>query len=208
MNEQKNEKWLDELISRTINTTKPEFDPEKWKQKYPDEYQTLLSRSAKRASVRQPNTWKLITESPITRFAAVVAAAAVIVASIICFSPLVPVANVGRVKNLYGIVALKDDGLSEEVMESANICPGQWIELLSGSKAEILLKDQSRILPEPRTVFQVNDRKNGLEILLARGAMNIQAMKQPPGKSLTMSPISVSSVISMLAISQLLGVGT
>ena len=87
MNEQKNEKWLDELISRTINTEKPQFDPEKWKQKYPDEYQMLLSRSAKRAPVRQPNTWKLITESPITRFAAVVAAAAVIVVSIICFKP-------------------------------------------------------------------------------------------------------------------------
>jgi hypothetical protein len=185
MNEQKNEKWLDELISRTINTEKPQFDSEKWKQKYPDEYQMLLSRSAKRASVHQPNTWKLITESSITRSAAAVAAAAVIVASIICFSPLVLVEDVGRVRNLYGIVALKDDGLSEEVTESANICPGQWIELLSGSKAEILLKDQSRILPEPRTVFQVNDRKNGLEILIARGAMNIQATKQPPGKSLT-----------------------
>ncbi|MHC4464143.1 MAG: hypothetical protein ACYS6W_15570 [Planctomycetota bacterium] len=45
MNEQKNDKWLDELISRTINTTKPQFDPEKWQQKYPDEFQTLLSRA-------------------------------------------------------------------------------------------------------------------------------------------------------------------
>ena len=38
MNKQKNEKRMDELISRTINTTKPQFDPEKWRQKYPDEF--------------------------------------------------------------------------------------------------------------------------------------------------------------------------
>ena len=41
MNEQKNDKWLDELISRTINTEKPQFDAEKWKQKFPDEFQAL-----------------------------------------------------------------------------------------------------------------------------------------------------------------------
>ena len=45
MNEQRNEKRLEELISRTINTDKPQFDAEKWKQKYPDEFQTLLSRA-------------------------------------------------------------------------------------------------------------------------------------------------------------------
>jgi len=31
MNEQRNEKRIDELISRTINTEKPQFDVEKWK---------------------------------------------------------------------------------------------------------------------------------------------------------------------------------
>jgi len=42
MNKREKEKKLDELISRTINTEKPRFDAEKWKQKYPDEFQTLL----------------------------------------------------------------------------------------------------------------------------------------------------------------------
>jgi len=69
-------KWLDELISRTINTTKPEFDPEKWKQKYPEEFQMLLSR-ARQASPRQPNIWGIIFKSPITKLAA---AAVIIVA--------------------------------------------------------------------------------------------------------------------------------
>jgi hypothetical protein len=45
MNEQKNVKWLDEIISRTINTEKPQFDADKWKQKFPDEFQALQSRA-------------------------------------------------------------------------------------------------------------------------------------------------------------------
>lgn len=70
MNKKKDEKWLDELISRTINTTKPEFDVEKWKQKYPEEFQMLLSRAAKGASVRRPNMLKVILKRPITKLAA------------------------------------------------------------------------------------------------------------------------------------------
>lgn len=76
MKRQKDEKWFDELISRTINTTKPKFDPEKWKQKYPEEFQMLLSRG-RQASPRQPNIWRTIYKSPITKLAA---AAVVIIA--------------------------------------------------------------------------------------------------------------------------------
>ena len=77
MNKQGNEKWLDELISRTINTEKPQFDAEKWKQKYPDEFQSLVWRSKQSASSHQPNIWRIISRSPITKLAA---AAVIIVA--------------------------------------------------------------------------------------------------------------------------------
>jgi len=77
MNKQRNEKRLDELISRTINTEKPKFDAEKWKQKYPDEFQSLLSRAAKGDSARQPGILKVILKSPLTKLAA---AAVIIVA--------------------------------------------------------------------------------------------------------------------------------
>jgi len=77
MNKQRNEKRLDELISRTINTEKPKFDAEKWKQKYPDEFQSLLSRAAKGDSARQPSILKVILKSPLTKLAA---AAVIIVA--------------------------------------------------------------------------------------------------------------------------------
>ena len=78
MDKQRNERWLDELISRTINTEKPQFDVEKWKQKYPDEFQALLSRTANGDSIRQPNILKVFLKSPLTK----IAAAAVIIVAI------------------------------------------------------------------------------------------------------------------------------
>jgi len=68
MNKQKDDKWLDELISRTINTTKPEFDSEKWKQKYRKEFQTLVSRAEKTSTVLV--RWSDILKNPLTKLAA------------------------------------------------------------------------------------------------------------------------------------------
>jgi hypothetical protein len=70
MNEQRNEKRLEELIFRSINTEKPQFDAEKWKQKYPDEYQALLSRAGKGDSSRQGTILKVILKSPLVKIAA------------------------------------------------------------------------------------------------------------------------------------------
>jgi hypothetical protein len=67
---------LDRLISKTINTGKPQFDAEKWKEKYPDEYQTLISRKDKSVSFRRPNILRVIFSRPAAQLAA---AAAVIV---------------------------------------------------------------------------------------------------------------------------------
>ena len=80
MNKREKEK-LDELISQTINTEKPRFDAEKWKQKYPDEFQSLLSLAVKGASVRQSNILKVILKSPLAKLAA----AAVIIIAISFF---------------------------------------------------------------------------------------------------------------------------
>jgi hypothetical protein len=69
MKKQKDEKRLEDLISRSINTEKPQFDAEKWKQKYLDEYQTLLSRAAKEDSSRRPKILKVILKSPLVKMA-------------------------------------------------------------------------------------------------------------------------------------------
>ena len=81
MSTQRDNDKLDELISKTINTEKPRFDAEKWKQKYSDEYQTLISRRDKAASSRQPVIWKVIFGKSITRLAA--AAAVIIVVGLL-----------------------------------------------------------------------------------------------------------------------------
>ena len=78
MSDKKDEKRLDEIISLTINTGKPRFDPEKWKQKYPEEFQMLQSMSKKDSRTRQPSIWRTVRKRPITKIAA--AAAVIIIA--------------------------------------------------------------------------------------------------------------------------------
>ncbi len=112
------------------------------------------------------------------------AAAAVIVIAAILFTHQGRVESVGQVRNIYGIVTVSNGNTSEKVVGTADIRPGQWIETLSGSKAEILLKDKSKLFPAPRTVFQINNGKNGQQILLQRGFVAIEAAKQLLGKSL------------------------
>ena len=45
MTRENNDKWLDELLKRNINSSDIQFDAEKWKQKFPDEFQQLKSRA-------------------------------------------------------------------------------------------------------------------------------------------------------------------
>ncbi|MHC4155112.1 MAG: FecR domain-containing protein [Planctomycetota bacterium] len=184
MNQKKDEKWLDDLISRTIDSGKLEFDAEKCRQEYLEEFHALRPRPRQGRATRQRAIWMFIRRSPITKLAAV-AAAAMVMASVIWFAPQGSPEVVGEVRNLHGIVRLKNGGSPENVSATANLLAGQWVELLSGSRAEILLDDQSRLLPEPRTIFRVSDGSSGREILLRRGTMAIQAAKQPPGKCLT-----------------------
>ena len=78
MSRKKDYNRLDEIISRTINSGKPEFDAEKWKQKYPEEFQMLQSMSAEKTHIRRPSIWRVFCQSPITK----IAAAAVIIVGI------------------------------------------------------------------------------------------------------------------------------
>jgi hypothetical protein len=52
MNEQF-EKWLDEQLDKTVNSGKVEFDSARWKQKFSDSYQTLVSRAGKHEEARR-----------------------------------------------------------------------------------------------------------------------------------------------------------
>ena len=73
MNE-RNEKWLDEQLKKAVDSGKVNFDSEKWKQKYSDEYQALVSRAGKR-----PNVLRFLWTRPLAKIAAVVAIAALVI---------------------------------------------------------------------------------------------------------------------------------
>ncbi len=52
MNE-RNEKWLDEQLKKTIDSGKVEFDSEQWKRKYSAEYRELVLRARTRPDVQR-----------------------------------------------------------------------------------------------------------------------------------------------------------
>ena len=71
---QKGESQLDELIRQAIDTTKPQFDAEKFRQKYPDQLRAILMRAEQTGPVCQPDSdsWKNIFNGPTTRIAAAI----------------------------------------------------------------------------------------------------------------------------------------
>ena len=73
MNE-RNEKWLDEQLKKTIDSGKVEFDGEQWKRKYSAEYQELISRARTR-----PNVRRFLWVRPLVRVAAVIAIVAFVI---------------------------------------------------------------------------------------------------------------------------------
>ncbi len=73
MNE-RNEKWLDEQLKKTIDSGKVKFDGEQWKRKYSAEYQELVSRAG-----RRPNVRRFLWVRPLVRAAAVIAIVAFVI---------------------------------------------------------------------------------------------------------------------------------
>jgi hypothetical protein len=69
MNNKKDEKWLDKLISRAVGSGEPQFDTARWKEKFPEEFEILKSRAAEGSALR-PNVWRIIMRSGITKLAA------------------------------------------------------------------------------------------------------------------------------------------
>jgi len=81
MSTQRDNDKLDDLIFGAINNEEPKFDAEKWKQKFPGEYQALVSRRKKAVSSRRPNIRRVIFGKPAAQIAA--AAAVIIVATLL-----------------------------------------------------------------------------------------------------------------------------
>ena len=84
MKDKRNEKWLDDQITKAINTTKPHFDLEEWKAKYPEEFQMLKAPAAPETSTPLQRICHAIVKNPLTKIAA--AAAVIVIAAVIFFS--------------------------------------------------------------------------------------------------------------------------
>lgn len=92
---------------------------------------------------------------------------------------------VGQLSCLYGFVAVQHNGSSVPVSEVTDLRSGQRVTTQTGSKAQILLRDKSRLTPEPRTTLQVRQTRVGPKILLEQGTLSLEAAKQPAGKAIT-----------------------
>ncbi len=68
MSSQKDEKQLDGLIRRTIDTDKPQFDVEEWKQRYPNEFETLMSRASNQTLMSRSDVLIRFIKNPLVRF--------------------------------------------------------------------------------------------------------------------------------------------
>jgi hypothetical protein len=108
MKNQKDEKWLDEQIARVVNSKKVKFDPERWKQKYPEEYQMLISNSIGASKAEQPGICLRFIKSPVAKLTA----AAVIIFAAVLFTvnskkePQIRISRPDRVSSPAKIISL------------------------------------------------------------------------------------------------------
>ena len=93
--------------------------------------------------------------------------------------------TVGNVKTLYGLVSTSNGQPPQTVDQVKDIRAGQWVRTHTGSRAEIVLMDRSRLLVQPRTSVKMGDKTQGQKVVLANGVLGIQAATQKPGDTLT-----------------------
>ena len=93
MNIRKDEKWLDDQISGSIDSAKVDFDPEKWKQNHTEEVQILKSRAKQHPRHRRTTStqiWRIIMKNRITKFAAAAVIVLAVVFSMTIFDKSIP----------------------------------------------------------------------------------------------------------------------
>jgi hypothetical protein len=135
MKEHKDEKWLDETISRATDLGDVKFDAEKWREKY------ILNKSSKTSQAYfkyKPhyNIWRIIMESKVTRYSA--AAVVALAAALVLFGPFGPSKNGGVV---LADVQQKVDGIETMIMRGKRTFtqPGKDGEIfeVDGIKGEL-----------------------------------------------------------------------
>jgi hypothetical protein len=95
--------------------------------------------------------------------------------------------TVGRLDPVYGMVAVLWEGRCRPVTGAVDLRSGERIEASGGTKARILLADQSRLTPDPRSRLQIVQTATGPNIVLEQGAIRLEAAKQPAGKQISIA---------------------
>jgi len=88
MKHDKNNQWLDSLLSRLVHREPAKFDLEQWTQKHPDEARLLrdgFRDSGRNVKTTTQNIWRFIMESKVTRYSA--AAVIVLAMALVLLSP-------------------------------------------------------------------------------------------------------------------------
>jgi ferric-dicitrate binding protein FerR (iron transport regulator) len=98
-----------------------------------------------------------------------------------------PAHNVGQFQLLHGAAELTDASGSRIVTSGEPILARCSIRTLSGSKAEVLLEDGSRLALAPRTIVEVAGGRGGPTMVLKAGIIDVEAAKQHAGKRLVIS---------------------
>ena len=91
MKNKKDEKWLDDNISRAVDLGEVQFDVQKWREKH------ILNESAETSPIIKPhkNIWRFIMENKITKYSA--AAVVILAITLVLFSPFGTQGNRGVV---------------------------------------------------------------------------------------------------------------
>jgi ferric-dicitrate binding protein FerR (iron transport regulator) len=115
-------------------------------------------------------------------FPAAVAAAAVFALTWVLLNATAE--GVDWLQPIYGAVEVVDGDSPRPVAASEPVRTGQSVRTLSGSKAQVLMKDGSRLVVMPRTTVQITDGRRGSSFKLQEGAVSIEAAKQRAGRVL------------------------
>jgi ferric-dicitrate binding protein FerR (iron transport regulator) len=131
--------------------------------------------------------------SRVVYWSSALAATAVTLVIIIAWKTInIAQPSAGKVRAVYGLVALEEDHVSTDLEQNApassekweEVQSGAWVHTRWGSRAEVLLSDRSRIFSRPQTVFRVENDRKGETIVLKQGWLSIEAAKQEPDKVL------------------------
>ena len=98
MKHDKNDKWLDPMLSQHVHREPAKFDFQKWSQEHPNEARLLQSGyadSSRNAKTTIQDFWRFIMESKVTRYSA--AAVIVLAMTLVLFGPFWAPGNVGVV---------------------------------------------------------------------------------------------------------------